>query len=326
MNFDEDILFTDSGHLLSLDCTPGDWGMITFEVMIMLMHETAKATNLTKKAIIYYTEQGLISPVILKNGYRDYSETDIIRLKEIYILRNLGLSTRQIKMILDNHSKETLQKLCTAKELSIQRESIKKDLLEQLAAGKSYDDIKQQLEMLDASKTITEKLLDAFPGYYGRFICLHFARFLNEPIATPQQQTAYNEIIYFLDNIPSIDFPEDLKKFLYETTKQIQTEHIFQILESTEQSIAEPEPFISKNKKILENYLAFKQSKEYLESPIYRIQKILKEFNKTNGYNDIFIPAMIKLSPSYAKYYAQLQKANQMLLKQFPEIHYIINQ
>lgn len=220
MNFDEDILFTDSGYLFSLDCTPGDWGMITFEVMIMLMHKTAKATNLTKKAIIYYTEQGLISPAILKNGYRDYSETDIIRLKEIYILRNLGLSTRQIKMILDNHSKETLQKLCTAKELSIQRESIKKDLLEQLAAGKSYDDIKQQLEMLDASKTITEKLLDAFPGYYGRFICLHFARFLNEPIATPQQQTAYNEIIYFLDNIPSIDFPEDLKKFLYETTKQ----------------------------------------------------------------------------------------------------------
>lgn len=33
---------------------------------------------------------------------------------------------------------------------------------------------------------------------------------------------------------------------------------------------------------------------------------------------------MIKLSPSYAKYYAQLQKANQMLLKQFPEITKIV--
>ena len=300
--------------------------MITFEVIIMMIHEAAKMTNLTKKAIIYYTEQELISPVILKNGYRDYSERDIIRLKEIYVLRNLGLSTRQIKMILDNHSKETLQKLCTTKELSIQRESIKKDLLEQLSAGKSYDDIKQQLEMLDAKKTITEKLLEAFPGYYGRFICLHFAGFLNEPITTPQQQTAYDEIIIFLDNFPSIDFPEDLKNFLYETTKHIQTEHIFKILENTKQSITEPELFISENRKILEDYLTFKQSKEYLESPIYRIQKILKEFNKTNGYNDIFIPAMIKLSPSYAKYYAQLQKANQMLLKQFPEIQDIINQ
>ena len=199
----------------------------------MMIHEAAKMTNLTKKAIIYYTEQELISPVILKNGYRDYSERDIIRLKEIYVLRNLGLSTRQIKMILDNHSKETLQKLCTTKELSIQRESIKKDLLEQLSADKSYDDIKQQLEMLDAKKTITEKLLEAFPGYYGRFICLHFAGFLNEPITTSQQQTAYDEIIIFLDNFPSIDFPEDLKNFLYETTKHIQTEHIFKILENT---------------------------------------------------------------------------------------------
>ncbi len=299
--------------------------MITFEVMIMLIHEAAKATNLTKKAIIYYTEQGLISPVILKNRYRDYSEIDIMRLKEIYVLRKLGLNTHQIKMIFDNHSKETLQKLCTAKELSIQREYIRKNLLKHLAAGKSYDDIKQQLETLDTSKTITEKLLDAFPGYYGRFICLHFARFLNEPITTPQQQTAYDEIIYFLDNIPSIDFPKDLKKFLYETTKHIQTENIFKILEKTEQSIAEPESFILKNKEILEFYLAFKQSKEYLDSPIYKIQKILKQFNETNGYNDIFIPAMIKLSPSYAKYYAQLQKANQTLLKQFPEIHDIIN-
>ncbi|MDY0236903.1 MAG: MerR family transcriptional regulator [Gudongella sp.] len=43
----------------------------------MLINQTSKKTNLTKKAIEYYTEQGLISPVILENGYRGFSEDDV---------------------------------------------------------------------------------------------------------------------------------------------------------------------------------------------------------------------------------------------------------
>ena len=39
----------------------------------MLINEVAKLSNLTKKAVEYYTEQGLICPNILENGYRDFS-------------------------------------------------------------------------------------------------------------------------------------------------------------------------------------------------------------------------------------------------------------
>ena len=39
----------------------------------MLINEASKLTKLTKKAIEYYTLHGLISPIVLKNGYRDYS-------------------------------------------------------------------------------------------------------------------------------------------------------------------------------------------------------------------------------------------------------------
>lgn len=42
------------------------------EMIIMLINEVAKLCNLTKKAVEYYTEQGLISPNILENGYRDF--------------------------------------------------------------------------------------------------------------------------------------------------------------------------------------------------------------------------------------------------------------
>ena len=42
----------------------------------MLINEVCKECNLTKKAVEYYTEQGLIQPRITENGYRQFSETD----------------------------------------------------------------------------------------------------------------------------------------------------------------------------------------------------------------------------------------------------------
>ncbi len=80
------------------------------------------------------------------------------------------------------------------------------------------------MKVIEHSATITERILEAFPGYYGRFMCLHFARFLDEPITTTEQQSAYEEIIEFLDNIPSLNFPKELQSFLIESTKHISTE------------------------------------------------------------------------------------------------------
>ena len=40
----------------------------------MLINEVCKECNLTKKAVEYYTEQGLIQPRITENGYRQLSE------------------------------------------------------------------------------------------------------------------------------------------------------------------------------------------------------------------------------------------------------------
>ncbi|WP_218970981.1 hypothetical protein [Cytobacillus solani] len=163
-------------------------------------------------------------------------------------------------------------------------------------------------------------MLEAFPGYYGRFICLHFARFLNEPITTSEQQAAYEEIITFLDNAPSIDFPKEVQSFLVESTKHINIEDIHGMIENTKRSIEDPQKFLSGNREMLEQYLEYKQSEEYKQSPVYHMQRILKEYNRTSGYYDVFIPAMKKLSVSYSKYYEQMESANEKLLLQYPEI------
>lgn len=286
----------------------------------MLIHEVSLATGVTKKAIEYYCERELICPAILENGYRDFIQTDVERLKQISVLRKLGISAEEIKIVLSDESGDALQHLSVQKELSLKREQTKKALLEQLSSGKSYTDISGELQALENSQTITEKLLEAFPGYYGRFICLHFARFLNEPIQTNQQQAAYERILSFLDNLPPLDFPKDILEYLSESTRQIGTQQINTMIQSTQKSIENPEEFLSENKEILEQYLAYKQSDEYQSSPAYKMMTLLKTFNSTSGYYDVFLPALKELSSSYSQYCQQLEIANKTILSQYPEI------
>lgn len=286
----------------------------------MLISKASKITNLTKKAIEYYTEQKLVLPIMLDNGYRDFSENDVERLKRISVFRKLGLNTEEIKAVLADETDNALQKISVQKELNVRKEQMKKSILDRLSCGQSYTEINAELKAIEQSATVTEKLLEAFPGYYGRFICLHFARFLNEPITTTEQESAYAEIIRFLDNVPSLNFPEEFESFLIESTKDISTENICDMIEKTKQSIENPDKFLSENKEVLVRYLAYKQSEEYKNSPAFKIQTMLKEFNSTSGYYNVFIPAMKKLSVSYAEYHEQMEIANERFLSQYPDI------
>ncbi len=257
----------------------------------MLINEVCKITGLTKKAIEYYTLHGLISPNVLENGYRDYNENNIEQLNIISVLRKLGISIDEIKTILSDESRSALQTISVRKELIFQREQAKKSILDKLSNGLSYSEASSELQAIDNNNTITEKLLEAFPGYYGRFICLHFARFLNEPIKTEAQQSAYERIISFLDNVPSFTLPDDLQKYVDESTEHIGTEEIKEMIDNTKKFIEDSDSFLCDNKEILEQYLEYKQSDEYKSSPAFKIMELTKEFNSTSGYNDIFIPA-----------------------------------
>lgn len=291
----------------------------------MLINEASKIANLTKKAIEYYTVQKLVFPNILENGYRDFGENDIERLKKIFVFRKLGLSTEEIKAVLADETNNTLQKISVQKELNVQREQAKKAILDLLSYGENCAKIYAELIAIEQSSTVTEKLLEAFPGYYGRFICLHFARFLHEPISTTKQQAAYEEIIAFLDNVPSLSFPEELRPFLIESTKHIGTGNICDMIKSTKQFFDNPDKFLAENKEMLEQYFAYKRSEEYKNSPGFKFQTMLIEFNSTSGYYDVFIPAMKKLSVSYAEYYKQMEIANEKFLLRYPEIAKLSN-
>ncbi len=125
--------------------------------------------------------------------------------------------------------------------------------------------------------------------------------------------------------MPPLAIPEELQAFLDESTKNFNTENIEEMIEDTRQAVADPEKFFAENKDIMEQYLAYRRSDEYKNSPAYKLQILLKEFHQASGYYDIFIPAMKRLSPAYAEYYKQLEAANKKFLTLYPEVAQQLN-
>ena len=66
----------------------------------MTINEIAKELNITKRAMKYYEEQGLIKVAKDSNGYRNYSEQDVETLRVISVYRKLGISISDIKKII----------------------------------------------------------------------------------------------------------------------------------------------------------------------------------------------------------------------------------
>lgn len=283
----------------------------------MLINEVCKKCKLTKKAVEYYEEQGLVHPMVMGNGYREFSGDDALRLNKIAILRSLGLSVLDIQTILANKTLEGLKDVSIKKGLEITDLQAKQELIQGLAQNHDWENTRRYLNILEKKQSILKRLLDKFPGYYGRCVSLHFAPFLGEAITTAAQQKAFETIIAFLDGV-DITIPEDLREYLDEAAKDIDAAVLMDnASKNINAVIQDPEQYLKDNGQTLEWYKAFKESDEYRATPAYRLQEFLKQLNSESGYNDVFIPAMRRLSKSYQEYYSALTEANSIFLKNF---------
>ena len=71
------------------------------EETAMTIKELETILDIPRATIRFYEKEGLISPQREGNGYRDYSEEDVARLKKIIILRKIGLPVNEIADIFD---------------------------------------------------------------------------------------------------------------------------------------------------------------------------------------------------------------------------------
>lgn len=287
----------------------------------MLINEVAKKCNITKKAVQYYVEEGLIVPNVLENGYKDFSEQDAKLLKEIALYRRLGLSIAEIKTILN--APEKLTCILHQRTLELEREKAKQELLKRIENGEKVEKLEREINNIGSNTIITNRLLELFPGYYGQFISINFSRYLTGEIETEEQMKSFSQIIDFFDNVPDINLPEDLQHYLDEYSLEYASEegaekinHIYQEMNVAMQDI---ETFVKNNKDVLDKYRRMKQSEEYKNSPTFRLMEYMKCFCTNSGYYDVFIPAMRTLSPLYNEYYEQMLKANDIMRAVCPE-------
>lgn len=301
-----------------LDCPLGEGCMLSVGGGKMYILEACKASGVTKKATSYYEEQGLISPRVLENGYRDYSLQDVRRLRQIAALRSLGLTTRDIRDVLTGDEKQSLRKLAAQGNLNLETLTEKQKLLQSLAATGDWQSMQAQAEQLDRRQSILRRMLDKFPGFFGQYALAHFAPYLQEPITNREQQDAFATVVDFLDNV-DMSIPPALLSEVEETMLTISPEDTQKVSQSLQQAAENPEKYLQENKEAMEAYLSIRQSPAYQATPGFRLMMEMKKLNQQNGYNDVFLPAMRKLSPAYEAYYQKLLLANEALMKAYPE-------
>lgn len=287
----------------------------------MLINEAARKCGITKKAVQYYVEQGLVDPKVLENGYRDFSEEDTKVLKRVVLYRKLGLSIREIRRVLENRGE--ISGIFYQRELELEQEKTKQEWLKRLAAGEAIEDLEPEIDPLSSNTIIIQKLGELFPGYYGKIIRLHFSRYLTGKVETEEQKKAFHQIIEFFDRVPEIRLPDDLREYLdacmEEGSGEEETERLRRVLQEQEYALQNLDEFVRNHKKVLDDYQKYRQTEEYQNSPACRLMETMKQICAVNGYDDTFIPAMRKLSPLYNEHYEQLLKANEQFTKSYPE-------
>ena len=66
----------------------------------MKIQQVEELVGISKKNIRFYEEQRLLSPGRAENGYREYGREDVLRLKEIKLLRKLAVPIEDIRAVL----------------------------------------------------------------------------------------------------------------------------------------------------------------------------------------------------------------------------------
>lgn len=277
----------------------------------MLRNEIQKLTGLTRKAIEYYEERGLICPKKSENGYRDYSERDIQILNKISLYRKVGLSITEIENVL---SYNTLSSVLRKKQHELEAEEKRKDILELLIKGENDNVIQERLALLENGETIYERLERAFPGYFGMMIFSAYQPFLSEPLKE-SETSAYNEYINYLDSLPTFELSEEERDYIEKNTAGLGINELKDVNNAKIKAVEDIKQWWTENKDAVTKYEEFKNSDEYASSLMKKIYDKLKKYMEDNNYYETAIPLIRQFSKTYDDYYKKLLEANDEYMK-----------
>lgn len=124
----------------------------------MKIQDVEAKTGLDRATIRFYEKEALVVPRRLENGYRDYTDEDVLCLLKVKLLRQLGVSLLKIKCL--QQGSEDFSKVL-AQQIELLEQQIQSDTRAKLVcveirnAGEEYQslDAAQYLKMLNTSIT-----------------------------------------------------------------------------------------------------------------------------------------------------------------------------
>jgi len=278
----------------------------------MLRSEIQNKTGLTRKAIEYYEEKGLINPQKTENGYRDYSENDLEVLIKVSLFRKLGISVTEIEDYLSTGI-SSLSSVLRRKQHQLEVEEKRKEVLELVVKGESQELINEKIKLIEAEESIYERLERLFPGYFGQMLFAAYQPFLNEPLGKDEKE-AFEKYVNYLDNLPSLQLSKDEQDYTEKISSTFDMQTLKKVNKDKINAIENVEEWLKENNNAISQYEQYKNSEEYQNSLMKQIQDKLQNFMKDNKYYEIAIPLIRKFSTSYDEYYEKLLKANEIYL------------
>lgn len=280
----------------------------------MLRNEIQHKTGLTRKAIEYYEEKGLINPQKNENGYRNYSENDLNILKKIALLRKIGMNVGEIENYLFSEGK-SLAKFLRYKQHQLDIEYQKLEIIELILEEENKELVDEKIKLIESKETIYEKLEETFPGYFGQSLFMAYQPFLNEPIKEAGEES-YEKFVDFLDDLPTFELTNEEKDYIEDISSNFDMKVLEDINGAKINAIYNPDQWLKSNYNYVKQYEEYKNSDEYKSSLTKQIYNKLYNYMKDNNYYEIAIPLIRKFSKSYDEYYEKLLKANEIYLNQ----------
>ncbi|HEY5589403.1 MAG TPA: MerR family transcriptional regulator [Paludibacter sp.] len=280
----------------------------------MKINEVMKETGLTKKAIYYYEEAGLIKPrKEEESNYRIYTVEDINRLIAIHTLRKLDFSIKDIQLVLSvkKNFTQAIKKQLGFFNCEIERLNKSKVVLENFieqGKGLNIDDLKllaQHLE--DGSKNIPgymQKELDRIlPGNLGKMFAIHYGQFLDEPLDTKEKEKAWLDLISLLDSQEDVQYPDDIKELIGEMFGKYSDKELLELSEKTKnitdkilERTAEVSDSVKSEMKVkIEEYEKTPQYQRFLKFQKFTADNLAPIFKEVDKYVSI-------LSSRYEKF------------------------
>lgn len=191
----------------------------------MTTAQVQERTGLTRKAIRYYEQAGLLQPRVLETGYREFSDNDVGRLRLIKSLRELGVSVAAIKSYLDGGQslRDVLatraDELESEADLAHSRHAVIQQALTE--AGSSADEQRvvaaiergaaalRRLER-EAGRHLQAELERLFPGSLGETLGAVFGPLLDARLESEAEQGAWRTLTRELDELEAQSVPEEV--------------------------------------------------------------------------------------------------------------------